>query len=87
MAFGKLVSCFGGTMETQAKDRTVARDDVPVKLDAEMVRKAKHVVIDRRATEKGLTLAEYLSSLLKPLVESDYDARFNQPKRPKGGAK
>jgi hypothetical protein len=73
-------------METQVKERVVARNDVPVKLDAEMVRLAKHVVINRRATQKGLTLAEYLSDLLKPLVERDYDAEFN-PKRPKGGAK
>jgi len=64
---------------------TVARNDVAVKLDADIVRKAKHVVINRRASQKGLTLAEYLSELLKPLVERDYDAEFNQSKRPKGG--
>ena len=72
-------------MSRNGKDSsTVARNDVPVKLDADIVRKAKHVVINRRATSKGLTLAEYLSALLKPLVDRDYDAEFNQPKRPKG---
>jgi len=62
---------------------TLARNDVAVKLDADIVRKAKHVVINRRATQKGLNLAAYLSALLKPLVERDYDAEFDQPKRPK----
>ena len=67
-----------------AKERqSVARDDVPVKLDAETVRKAKHVVINRRVKQKGLTLAEYLSELLKPLVDRDYDAEFAPPKRQK----
>lgn len=65
-------------METSTKDRIVARNDVPVKLDAETVRKAKHVVINRRAGKKGLTLAEYLSDLLKPLVDRDYEAEFGQ---------
>lgn len=62
---------------------TVARNDVPVKLDADVVRLAKHVVINRRAAQKGLTLAEYLSGLLRPLVERDYEAEFKA--RPKGG--
>jgi hypothetical protein len=74
-------------MSRAAKERTLARNDVPVKLDAEIVTKAKHVVINRRARKKGLTLAEYLSDLLKPLVERDYDAEFRQPNKAKGGSK
>jgi hypothetical protein len=75
-------------MSRQVKEAdTVARNDVPVKLDAELVRKAKHVVINRRTTQKGLTLAEYLSGLLTPLVDRDYDAEFKQTNRPKGSTK
>lgn len=63
-------------------ERTVARNDVAVKLDAEIVRKAKHVAINRR-----ITLAQYLSDLLQPLVERDFNAEMSkmlgQPKRGK----
>jgi hypothetical protein len=68
---------------TEKGNVAVARDDVPVKLDAEIVRKAKHVVINRRVKTKGLTLAAYLSELLAPLVERDYAAEFEQPGRGK----
>lgn len=40
------------------------RNDVPVKIDAEVVRKAKIV-----AAFKDIALAEYVSELLRPLVE------------------
>jgi hypothetical protein len=60
----------------------VARNDISVKLDAQVTRKAKLV-----ATNRGITLAEYLSELLKPLVARDYDAEFKQPNKPKGGSK
>jgi hypothetical protein len=59
----------------------VARNDVVVKLDAEIVRKAKHVVINRRTKTKGLTLAAYLSELLAPLVDRDYKAEFEHTER------
>jgi hypothetical protein len=72
-------------MVANAKDcATVARNDVVVKLDAEIVRKAKHVVINRRAKTKGLTLAAYLSELLAPLVDRDYKAEFEQAPKSKG---
>jgi hypothetical protein len=66
---------------------TVARNDLAVKLDAELVTKAKHVVITRRGRGEKLTIAEYLSGLLKPLVDRDYETEFNPAKKPKGGAK
>ena len=66
---------------------TVARNDLGVKLDADIVTKAKHVVIGRRGKGEKLTLAEYLSDLLKPLVERDYEAEFRPAPKSKGGAK
>jgi hypothetical protein len=66
---------------------TLARNDVAVKLDAGLVTKAKHVVISRRGRGEKLTLAEYLSGLLKESVEHDYEVEFNQARKPKGGAK
>ncbi len=75
-------------MSAKIGGSTVARNDVVVKLDAETVRKAKHVVINRRAKgEKGLTLAAYLSELLAPLVGRDYTAEFDQARGKKGGSK
>jgi hypothetical protein len=65
---------------------TLARNDVVVKLDAEVVRKAKHVLINRRAKQSGLTLAAYLSELLAPLVEHDYQAEFEHAGRQKPGS-
>jgi hypothetical protein len=74
-------------LTTARRGGDVARDDVPVKLDAETVRMAKHVVINRRAKQKGLTLAEYLSELLKPFVLRDYEAEFGRPKGKEKGSK
>jgi hypothetical protein len=62
---------------------TVARNDLGVKLEAEVVTKAKHIVIARRGRGEKITIAEYLSVLLKPLVERDYEKEF-PPARPKG---
>jgi hypothetical protein len=45
----------------------MARNDLAVKLDADVAKKAKHVAINR-----GITLAEYLSELVRPLVERDF---------------
>lgn len=45
------------------------RKDVAVKVDAETVRKARHVANDR-----GVTLAQYLSELLATPVDTDYRA-------------
>jgi predicted HicB family RNase H-like nuclease len=43
------------------------RNDRPVKIDASVYRKAQIV-----AAGKGISLAEYLSELLRPLVNKDY---------------
>lgn len=45
------------------------RNDVTVKLDAEVVRKARVICAHR----DGQHMAEYLSDLLKPLVEEEYE--------------
>lgn len=44
----------------------MARNDLQVKIDADVVRKAKQVALLR-----DVTLAEYLSELLRPLVDRD----------------
>jgi hypothetical protein len=51
----------------------VARNDLAVKLDAEIAKKAKHVAINR-----GITLAEYLSELVRPLVEKDFKEEMSK---------
>ena len=69
-------------------EREVARNDISVKLDAQAARKAKLV-----ATNRGITLAEYLTSIVGPVVERDLKAEMakmmdQEPKRPiKGGSK
>jgi hypothetical protein len=45
----------------------MARNDLTVKIDADLVKKAKYVAIER-----DVTIAEYLSGLLRPTVERDY---------------
>jgi hypothetical protein len=44
------------------------RNDVPVKIDAEVIRVAKIA-----AAYKGLSLAEYLSETLRPIVSRDVE--------------
>ena len=69
-------------------ERDVARNDISVKLDAHVARKAKLV-----ATNRGITLAEYLTSIVAPVVARDLKNEMGkmmdepEPKRPKGGAK
>jgi hypothetical protein len=70
-------------MGTQIAEPTMAkRNDVTVKVDAEVVATAKMV-----AASREVSLAEYLSEVLRPLVKRDLDqeyARRNQPpKTPK----
>lgn len=57
------------------------RNDVPVKLDAEVTRIARIV-----AAYEGMHLAEYLSERLRPLVVKDLE-RWQKKERPDGGAK
>lgn len=45
----------------------VKRDDTAVKVDTDVVKQARIV-----ATHRGITVAEYLSGLLRNLVATDY---------------
>jgi predicted DNA binding CopG/RHH family protein len=61
----------------------VKRNDVPVKVDSHVIARARIA-----ASAKGLSLAEYVSETLRPIVERDI-AEFAQmeiqaPKKPKG---
>jgi hypothetical protein len=57
----------GGARPGAGRPKTSDRDDVSVKLDAKVVAEAKYVVLDR-----GISLAEYLSGLLRDSVHRDY---------------
>jgi hypothetical protein len=72
-------------MSAALKDSSpVARNDVACKIDADVVFKAKFVVLSRRRLKKGYTLAQYLSELLQPLVDRDYkDEMAGQSKQTK----
>lgn len=66
--------------------RPMARNDVAVKLDAQVARQAKMVAADR-----GITLAEYISEILRPVVQRDAQAlaenllkETRAPRKPKG---
>ncbi len=50
-----------------AGEKAMARNDLAVKMDSGVVRKAKIVAMDR-----NITLAQYLSEKVAPLVERDY---------------
>lgn len=68
---------------TAGRPMATKRNDVTVKLDAGVVRKAKAV-----ASLLDLTLAEYLSDLIRPLVDRDLDqqyAKTQKPAKDKGG--
>jgi len=47
-------------------EKTALRNDISVKLDAQVARKAKLV-----ATNRGITLAQYLSDIVGPIVARD----------------
>jgi hypothetical protein len=64
----------------------VARNDVAVKLDAEVVRVARIV-----AAYRNIPMAEYLSEILRPIVNRDLEEEAKRsgkpgpgPARPKG---
>lgn len=59
--------------------RRPKRNDEVTKLDASVLRMARHVVIHR-----GMPLAEYLSSILKPIVERDFHKTVKELEHPKG---
>jgi hypothetical protein len=68
-------------MVATAGDAVAKRTDVSVKMDSDVVRIAKIV-----AAYRDVSLAEYLSNTLKPIVQGDLDREQtrNQPKRSKG---
>jgi hypothetical protein len=49
--------------------REMARNDVQVKLDASVIKEAKMV-----AAARGITLAEYISEMIRPIVRRDLEA-------------
>lgn len=49
------------------------RDDVAVKIDAKVYRKAKVV-----AAARGITIAEYVTDVCRPTVERDYQRMVRQ---------
>lgn len=78
-------------MMVEAPAKLMARNDVQVKLDATVATEAKMV-----AAARGITLAEYISELLRPIVRKDLEAETGRmlsgqlpghrpTRRPKGG--
>jgi hypothetical protein len=67
-------------------EEDVKRNDVNVKLDAEVARKCKIV-----AAMRGIPIAEYLSEEMRPIVQRHIqqgmqdELRSDRPRRPKGG--
>ena len=53
--------------------RKTKRDDEPVKLDRKVLAVARIV-----AATKGISLAEYLSETLRPIVQKDHDDYIRQ---------
>jgi hypothetical protein len=70
------------------KERAVARNDTAVKIESDIVRQARTI-----ANRRNITVAEYLSEILRAIVAKDYRqavqemaAEIDAPKRkPKGG--
>jgi hypothetical protein len=70
---------------TAATERDVARPDVAVKMDREVVRVAKMV-----ASARGIPLAQYLSDVVGPIAKRDLEEETRkalggkpEPPRPK----
>jgi hypothetical protein len=64
-------------MATTLDRSTMARNDLAVKMGADVVKMAKHIAIDR-----NVTLAEYLTERIRPLVEQDFEEMAKRLKRP-----
>jgi hypothetical protein len=62
-------------MVTAVHPPLMARNDLNVRLDAEVVRVAKMV-----ASGRGITLAEYLSESMRPIVKRDFEAEVAKTK-------
>jgi hypothetical protein len=75
------------TLKRRRLDRDMARtrrNDVAVKMGADVVKMARHIAVDR-----GIPLAEYLTERIRSLVEQDFEALTRRlgkpgPGRPKG---
>jgi hypothetical protein len=85
--WGKIGDAYTGGLSMVVTVRAeMARNDLQVKIDAEVVKLAKQVSLAR-----DLHLAEYLSELLRPLVMRDHEEEMKKQgyvpagKKPKGG--
>jgi hypothetical protein len=58
-------------------DPVMARNDVSVKLDAQVAKEARLV-----ATNRGVTMAEYISEILRPIVRVHLEAEVGGLFRP-----
>ncbi len=68
-------------MSPSLAERPMARrNDVPVKIDAEVVRKAKIV-----AAYRDIPLAEYVSETLRGHVEKDLENEQEKERKARGG--
>jgi hypothetical protein len=75
-----------GTRARTDQKEAVARNDVSVKLDAQVAKEAKLV-----ATNRGITLAQYISEILAPIVHQhlleEVGGLFKSPKPPRKSEK
>jgi hypothetical protein len=67
--------------------KTMPRQDLAVKVGADVIKRAKIVALD-----KNITLAEYLTETLRPIVDKDYSQTLAKMAREekaqgKGGTK
>jgi hypothetical protein len=58
------------------------RNDVAVKLAADVVKMARHLAVDR-----GVPLAQYLSDRLRPFVVQDFEEMTKRLKKPEQNPK
>ncbi len=68
------------------EEKTMPRQDLAIKMGADVVKRAKIVALD-----KNITLAEYLTERVRPLVDQDYQTALakmaKEARETKGGAK
>jgi hypothetical protein len=69
------------TVTRAARENPMAeskRNDITVRVDADVIRDAKVV-----AAFRDITLAEYLSEVLRPIVDADLDRHMEKKRKPK----
>ena len=69
-------------MQALLESPMAKRNDVPVKVDADVIRVAKIA-----AAYKGISLAEYLSETLRPIVSRDVESEHAKVEGAKTGKK